>query len=220
MEIKQLILDEIERKGLDGLWCQDMPCGCLKNDLAPCGMLENLRYCEMGKRIDYKADEACGCDGQGTDHWHICDPSYRKPSEGEKRSGIPEEIIHEVVDLFRQKQRASVSSIQRHLRVGYTEAARIMDEMEARGLVGPSRGLEPRKLFLPEPTGDVNVRKRTVKSWCLICDRVIESMPIKYGVKALTVCQGCAAMVEVAVEEGAANGLVIRNLTTESTEDK
>ena len=45
-------------------------------------------------------------------------------------------------------------------------------------------------------------------------------MPIKYGVKAVTVCQGCATIVKVAVEEGAANGLVIRNLTTESTEDK
>ena len=37
--------------------------------------------------------------------------------------------------------------MQRRLRLGYTRAARIMDELEDRGLVGPSRGAEPREIL-------------------------------------------------------------------------
>ena len=37
--------------------------------------------------------------------------------------------------------------MQRRLRLGYTRAARIMDELEDRGLVGPNRGAEPREIL-------------------------------------------------------------------------
>ena len=46
--------------------------------------------------------------------------------------------------MIRSEQKASVSLMQRRLRLGYTRAARIMDELENRGIVGPSKGAEPR----------------------------------------------------------------------------
>ena len=38
--------------------------------------------------------------------------------------------------------------MQRRLRIGYTRAARIMDELEGRGIVGPSHGAEPREILI------------------------------------------------------------------------
>ena len=41
-----------------------------------------------------------------------------------------------------------MSLLQRRLRLGYTRAARIMDELESRGIVGPSKGAEPRDILI------------------------------------------------------------------------
>lgn len=80
MNTKELIKKEIERKCMDGLYCSDVPCGCLKDDLAPCGT-DDFESCEMGKKMIWEADEECGCDSQGSKHWHICAPNYQKPTE-------------------------------------------------------------------------------------------------------------------------------------------
>ncbi|MED6315530.1 MAG: DNA translocase FtsK, partial [Verrucomicrobiota bacterium] len=69
-------------------------------------------------------------------------------------SGIDEdeELIQQCIEVIRTGKKASVSLMQRRLKLGYTRAARIMDELEDRGLVGPSRGAEPREiLFDLEP---------------------------------------------------------------------
>jgi len=50
---------------------------------------------------------------------------------------------------------------------------------------------------------DLLVGRRTVKSRCPICDGVIDSVPIKYGVKAMMVCPHCATMVVLEVENAA-----------------
>jgi len=87
-------------------------------------------------------------------------PSYDKEMErqlegpangnsGNGGSGIDEdeEIVQQCIEVIRVEQKASVSLMQRRLRLGYTRAARIMDELEDRGLVGPSRGAEPREIL-------------------------------------------------------------------------
>ena len=43
--------------------------------------------------------------------------------------------------------------------------------------------------------------KQTVKSRCPICDGVIESLPVKFGVLAMTPCPHCATLVELDVED-------------------
>ncbi len=59
-----------------------------------------------------------------------------------------EEIIQQCIEVIRSEQKASVSLLQRRLRLGYGRAARIMDELENRGIVGPSKGAEPRDILI------------------------------------------------------------------------
>ncbi len=59
-----------------------------------------------------------------------------------------EELIEQCIEVIRSEQKASVSLLQRRLRLGYTRAARIMDELENRGIVGPSKGAEPRDILI------------------------------------------------------------------------
>ncbi|MEW6161393.1 MAG: DNA translocase FtsK, partial [Verrucomicrobiota bacterium] len=59
-----------------------------------------------------------------------------------------EDLIQQCIEVIRSEQKASVSLMQRRLRLGYTRAARIMDELENRGIVGPSKGAEPRDILI------------------------------------------------------------------------
>lgn len=59
-----------------------------------------------------------------------------------------EELIQQCIEVIRSEQKASVSLLQRRLRLGYTRAARIMDELENRAIVGPARGVEPRDILI------------------------------------------------------------------------
>ena len=65
-------------------------------------------------------------------------------------SGIDEDedLIQQCIEVIRSEQTASVSLLQRRLRLGYTRAARIMDELEGRGIVGESKGAEPREILI------------------------------------------------------------------------
>lgn len=69
---------------------------------------------------------------------------------GDVESGIDEdeEVIQQCIEVIRSEQKASVSLLQRRLRLGYGRAARIMDELEGRGIVGPSKGAEPRDILI------------------------------------------------------------------------
>jgi DNA segregation ATPase FtsK/SpoIIIE, S-DNA-T family len=76
--------------------------------------------------------------------------SFPSPPPLDDESGIDEdeEIIQQCIEVIRSEQKASVSLMQRRLRLGYTRAARIMDELENRGIVGPSKGAEPRDILI------------------------------------------------------------------------
>ncbi|TXK83775.1 hypothetical protein FVE24_19715, partial [Parageobacillus sp. SY1] len=49
-----------------------------------------------------------------------------------------------------EMQSASVSMLQRRFRIGYNRAARLIDAMEARGVVGPYEGSKPRAVLIPK----------------------------------------------------------------------
>jgi DNA segregation ATPase FtsK/SpoIIIE, S-DNA-T family len=74
----------------------------------------------------------------------------RAGTASDDESGIDEdeEIIQDCIEVIRSEQKASVSLLQRRLRLGYGRAARIMDELENRGIVGPSNGAEPREILI------------------------------------------------------------------------
>ena len=68
-------------------------------------------------------------------------------------NGEDDELVTQAAEIIRETQRASVSSLQRRLRIGYTRAARIMDILEERGVVGPPRGSDPREILVDLDVG-------------------------------------------------------------------
>ncbi|MDD2522662.1 MAG: FtsK/SpoIIIE domain-containing protein, partial [Anaerolineaceae bacterium] len=66
-----------------------------------------------------------------------------------------EALIQRATELVRAKRRASASYLQRHLRLGYPRAAWLIEELEARGVLGPPSGpRKEREILLPEAEGE------------------------------------------------------------------
>lgn len=59
-----------------------------------------------------------------------------------------EELVTKCLEVVRQENRASTSMLQRRLKLGYTRAARVMDIMEQRGIVGPKDGAKDREILV------------------------------------------------------------------------
>ncbi len=59
-----------------------------------------------------------------------------------------EELVERCLEIIRQEKRASTSLLQRRLRLGYTRAARIVDILEQRGILGPGEGAKPREILV------------------------------------------------------------------------
>jgi len=68
--------------------------------------------------------------------------------EGDSDLGDDEELYNQALDVLKSTKRASTSMIQRRLRIGYNRAARIMDLMEEKGIVGPENGSSPREILI------------------------------------------------------------------------
>ena len=82
----------------------------------------------MQKQIDAGSDDgAMGDDGGATDG---------------------DELLPGAIDVLRSTKRASTSMLQRRLRIGYNRAARLMEELEERGIVGPENGSSPREIMV------------------------------------------------------------------------
>jgi len=59
-----------------------------------------------------------------------------------------DELLPAAVDVILETGQASVSMLQRRLKLGYARAARIVDEMEEKGIVGPFQGSKPRSILI------------------------------------------------------------------------
>ncbi|NGM81086.1 DNA translocase FtsK [Paenibacillus sp. 7124] len=59
-----------------------------------------------------------------------------------------DELYEQAVQIVLEAKQASVSLLQRRMRVGYTRAARLIDSMEARGVIGPYEGSKPREVLI------------------------------------------------------------------------
>ncbi len=68
-------------------------------------------------------------------------------AEADEIDGDRDEKYEEAVELVRRTQKATISHVQRHLRIGYNRAARIIEDMEREGIIGPQDGTRPRAIF-------------------------------------------------------------------------
>ena len=73
-------------------------------------------------------------------------PSNPSGAAPEEEGG--DELLPAAVDVILETGLCSVSLLQRRLKLGYARAARIVDEMEERGIVGPFEGSKPRALLI------------------------------------------------------------------------
>lgn len=114
---------------------------------APVGAMKPLRV--QGALVTEKEIEAV------IKHWK----SQGQPTYEEQFTNIPEtkdrEVMEETDELFWDGVRivveygqASASALQRRLRVGYTRAARLIDMMESKGMIGPYEGSKPREVYI------------------------------------------------------------------------
>ena len=90
------------------------------------------------------------CSSQGEQHFEtsVEDTINGNNDEGEEISDEDEEIIEKCLEVIEQERRASTSLLQRRLRLGYTRAARMMDILEMRGVIGPGEGAKPREILV------------------------------------------------------------------------
>ncbi|MCF6093169.1 DNA translocase FtsK [Microaerobacter geothermalis] len=68
---------------------------------------------------------------------------------------VDDELYEQAVQMVIEAQTASVSLLQRRLRIGYARAARLIDSMEANGIVGPYEGSKPREVLIKK--GDTQI---------------------------------------------------------------
>lgn len=59
-----------------------------------------------------------------------------------------DELFDEAVEVVKAAQKASASLLQRRLKVGYARAARLLDIMEVKGIIGPGDGAKPREVYI------------------------------------------------------------------------
>ena len=59
-----------------------------------------------------------------------------------------DEMIEEAIDVIMDCRQASTSMLQRRLKLGYSRAARIIDQIEERGIIGPFEGSKPRQILI------------------------------------------------------------------------
>ncbi len=69
-------------------------------------------------------------------------------AQSDNMSNEDDELLEQAVAIIRETGRASTSSLQRRLRIGYNRAGRLMDVLEEKGIVGPPRGSDPREILI------------------------------------------------------------------------
>jgi S-DNA-T family DNA segregation ATPase FtsK/SpoIIIE len=82
----------------------------------------------------------------------------REESESrEERDEDTDEHYDMAVAIVAESRNASISYLQRRLKVGYNRAARMIEQMEREGVVGPQIGVRPREVFIQPAGTDVDV---------------------------------------------------------------
>lgn len=84
------------------------------------------------------------CDQQSANYIKSLEPSEEPTTQGESE----DELYMDAYQFVVEKKKASASLLQRQFRIGYNRAARLIDELEANGVIGPSTGSKPRQVLI------------------------------------------------------------------------
>lgn len=76
---------------------------------------------------------------------------------GDETSDDEDDLYEEAKQVVIESKKASTSFLQRRLRVGYSRAARLIDILEERGIIGPGDGAKPRQILVDTSSGDDNL---------------------------------------------------------------
>ncbi|MBP2099447.1 DNA translocase FtsK [Enterococcus rivorum] len=100
---------------------------------------------EVERIVDFVTDQ------QEADYQESMMPTEESATSGSSEAS-QDELYEEAKALVIEMQTASISLLQRRFRIGYNRAARLVDELEEHGVIGPSEGSKPRKVFIePQP---------------------------------------------------------------------
>ena len=98
---------------------------------------------EIHRLVDFAAKQ-----GEPTFEAAIADKLEGSGGDEEDVTDEDEELVEKCMDIIRQEKKASTSMLQRRLRLGYTRAARIVDILENRGILGPENGAKGREILV------------------------------------------------------------------------
>lgn len=84
------------------------------------------------------------------DPGEVSESDLKSGGGGASQEGDP--LFEDAKALILETQKASASMLQRRLSVGFNRATRLMDELEAAGVIGPAEGTKPRKVLMTKPT--------------------------------------------------------------------
>ncbi len=86
---------------------------------------------------------------QATPQYEVGITEMKEQEEEIAENGEKDEKYADAVELVAETRNASISMLQRRLRVGYNRAARMIETMEKEGLIGPSDGIKAREVYVP-----------------------------------------------------------------------
>lgn len=109
---------------------------------------------EVGRLIDFIKTQGTGEYNDEITRQPVNSPNSSSKNimlnDGEERDSM----FNDAVKLIQESGKASASLMQRRLKLGYARAARVLDELEQAGIVGPVNGAKPREILIPHNTPD------------------------------------------------------------------